>query len=174
MHLRQIRLARCQPGCAIVAIALASIAVTAHQAMAPDAQGVVRVKPDDVKFAGGPNMQTVVISGDPTKPGLYVIRNLFPPGVMSRPHFHNQDRLVTVIKGTWWTATGPDGDIYNPDKTKPNPVGSFMKHPAGLHHYDGAKAEECVVQIIGMGPVTTTDILPGTAPRMPAFERPGR
>ena len=72
-------------------------------------------------------VQTAVLEGDPSKPGFYLIINRFPPGVMSRPHFHNQDRLVTVIKGTWWTATGPDGDVYNPEKTKPNPVGSFMK-----------------------------------------------
>ena len=167
MRQRQTRLSIARTSCALVAIGLASITVAAGQGLAPDANGVIRVTPDDVKFPGGTGMQSVVISGDPNKPGLYVVRNLFPPGVMSRPHFHNQDRLVTVIKGTWWTATGPDGDIYNPDKTKPNPVGSFMKHPAGLHHYDGAKDEEVIVQIIGMGPVTTTPILPTATPVAP-------
>ena len=34
--------------------------------------------------------------------------------------------------------------------------GSFVFHPANAHHYDGAKDEEVVVQVIGMGPVTTT------------------
>ena len=30
-----------------------------------------------------------------------------------------------------------------------------MFHPAGFHHYDGAKDEEVTVQIMGMGPVKT-------------------
>src|SRR4051812_16638524 len=47
--------------------------------------------------------QTVNIYGDPSKPGMYVIRRHFKPGEMTRPHYHDQDRLVTVIKGTWWT-----------------------------------------------------------------------
>lgn len=96
----------------------------------------------------------------PDKPGIYVLRSRFPPGVMSRPHFHDQDRFVTVIKGTWWTASGPDGDVYNPDKTTALKTGSFMFHPAGGHHYDGAKDGEVIVQIIGMGPVTTTQVPP--------------
>jgi hypothetical protein len=158
----------------LLAALAAGAAVSARQAQKPDAPGVIRVAPGDVKFGTAAGMQSVVIAGDPEKPGIYVVRNLFPPGVMSRPHFHNQDRFVTVIKGTWWTAVGADGDIYNPDKTVPLVAGSFMKHPAGLHHYDGAKNEEVVVQIIGMGPVTTTQILPrAVAPNL-AFEHPGR
>jgi hypothetical protein len=30
-----------------------------------------------------------------------------------------------------------------------------MYHPAGYHHYDGAKDEDVIVQIMGMGPVET-------------------
>jgi hypothetical protein len=30
-----------------------------------------------------------------------------------------------------------------------------MFHPKGLHHYYGAKDEEAIVQIMGMGPVET-------------------
>ncbi len=40
----------------------------------------------------------------------------------------------------------------------PLKTGGFMMHPANGHHYDGAKDEEVIVQIIGMGPVTTTQI----------------
>ncbi len=132
------------------------------------------MSPDDLTWNTGSAMQTQVISGDPTKPGIYVLRNHFPPGTMSRPHFHNQDRFVTVIKGTWWTAIGADGDVYDPSKTVPIKAGGFMKHPAGSHHYDGAKDEDCIVQIIGMGPVTTTQISPAApvltaAPRGPSI-----
>jgi hypothetical protein len=144
--------------------------VTAGQGATPDAHGVIRVGPDDVVFPDGSGMQSVVIAGDPTKPGLYVLRNRFPPHVMSHPHFHNQDRFVTVIKGTWWTAVGPGADVFDPDKTQPLAAGGFMKHPAGVHHYDGAKDTEVIVQIIGLGPVTTTPVSGGHADRPPVME----
>ena len=97
---------------------------------------------------------TVVVFGDQSKPGMYVIRNRFAPGATSRPHFHDQDRFVTVIKGTWWTD---EGDLFRKDKMVPIKAGGFMFHPAGYHHYDGSMdGEEVIVQIMGMGPVKTT------------------
>jgi quercetin dioxygenase-like cupin family protein len=142
----------------MLAVLFLASPIAATQTGRADAQGFIRVAPEDVSFGTGTGMQSVVIVGDPTKPGIYVLRNKFPPGQMSRPHFHNQDRFVTVIKGTWWTASGPDGDTYNPDKTIPLKAGSFMLHPANGHHYDGAKDEEVIVQIMGMGPVVTTQL----------------
>jgi hypothetical protein len=110
----------------------------AHKRMQPEAA-----------LTGG----SVKVFGDPAKPGMYVYRNRFGPGQTSRPHFHDQDRYVTVIKGTWWTG---EGDVFQPDKMVPIKAGGFMFHPAGFHHYDGAKDEEVIVQIMGMGPVATT------------------
>jgi hypothetical protein len=51
----------------------------------------------------------------------------------------------------------------------PMKAGSIVKHPAGGVHYDGAKDEEAIVQIIGMGPVKTIDVThpPGPPPRQP-------
>jgi hypothetical protein len=40
---------------------------------------------------------------------------------MSRPHWHPNDRIITVIKGTWWLGTG---DKFEPDTTVPVPTGS--------------------------------------------------
>ena len=92
------------------------------------------------------------VMGDASKPAFYITRNRFAPGNGSRPHYHDQDRYVTVIKGTWWTDTG---DVYKPETMKPIKTGGFMFHPAGYHHYDGARDEEVIVQIMGMGPVKT-------------------
>jgi quercetin dioxygenase-like cupin family protein len=96
--------------------------------------------------------------GDPSKPGMYVTRNRFAPGSGSRPHYHDQDRYVTVIKGTWYVALGPEADVYNRDKMTALKPGSFVVHPAFGHHYDGAKDEEAIVQIMGMGPVKTVQL----------------
>jgi quercetin dioxygenase-like cupin family protein len=111
----------------------------------------LRLQPEAAEAAFGTEVQ-VTVFGDPAKPGLYAIRRRFKPGEMSRPHYHDKDRLVTVIKGTWYTG---EGDVYDPAKTTPIKTGGFMLHPAGLHHFDGAKDQEVIVQIIGMGPVST-------------------
>lgn len=120
-----------------------------------DDKGFVTLKPgnEDWKEAPGYNgIQMMVVSGDPTKAGPYVVRVKFSPGTMSMPHQHPDDRLVTVIKGTWYTGTSEN---FEPDTTQPLPTGSFMKHPAGAAHYDGAKDGEVIVQIMGVGPSGT-------------------
>ena len=93
------------------------------------------------------------LAGDPNKPGLYVILVKWTPHHMSRPHFHPNDRYVTVISGTWWVGTGSK---YDPDSTVPIPAGSFVTHTAKEIHYDGAKDGETVLEIVGMGPATST------------------
>jgi quercetin dioxygenase-like cupin family protein len=110
-----------------------------------------RMQPEQAEAAFGNAVQMTVF-GDPSKPGLYAIRRRFKPGEMTHPHYHDQARLVTVIKGTWYTG---EGDVFRPDKTIPIKAGGFMYHPKGFHHYDGAKDGEVIVQIIGMGPVRT-------------------
>ena len=113
----------------------------------------LRMQADAAEAAFGKEVQ-VMVFGDPAKPGLYAIRRRFTPGEMSRPHYHDKDRLVTVIKGTWYTG---EGDVFDPAKTTPVRTGGFMFHPAGFHHWDGAKDQEVIVQIIGMGPVQTVN-----------------
>ena len=45
-------------------------------------------------------MERATISGDPTKPGLYVIQVKFPRHDESEP-LSSEDRHVAVLKGTW-------------------------------------------------------------------------
>lgn len=121
---------------------------------AEDENGFVTLGPDEVSFEGDPGSpQITVISGDPEQAGFYILRARFLPGVMSAPHTHANDRHVTVIKGTWWTGTDAS---FDRDKTVPLEPGSYMMHPAGAVHYDGAKDEEVIVEIKGIGPAPTT------------------
>ena len=100
-------------------------------------------------------VQTVVLEGDPSKPGFYLTINKFPPGVMSRPHYHPDERNVLVIKGTWYTGEGKE---WAHDKEVPLKPGEYMRHPAGAPHYDGARDEETWVAISGYGPTSATVI----------------
>ena len=93
-----------------------------------------------------------VVLGDPSKPGLYITLTKWHAGHMSRPHFHPNDRYITVLSGTWWVGTGAK---YDPASTVPLPAGSFIVHTGKEIHYDGAKEGDAVLQILGMGPATS-------------------
>ena len=111
--------------------------------------------PADIKWvrnAAGTN-ESAVLFGDPAKPGPYVVRLKWLPGNMSRPHFHPNDRFFVVLSGTWWVGTG---EKFDPENTVPVPAGSYVVHYGGKVHFDGAKDEEAVIQVWGMGPASST------------------
>src|ERR1041385_2317075 len=110
--------------------------------------------PPQIKWTSSPSGSSqAILAGDPEKPGIYVVLTKWSPNHMSRPHFHPNDRFVTVISGTWWVGTGTK---YDPASTVPVKAGSFVTHYGKQIHYDGAKDEEVVLEIVGMGPATST------------------
>ena len=126
-----------------------------HGAPDVDRSAVDWKTPAEIKWvrnAAGTN-ESAVLFGDPSKPGPYVVRLKWLPGNMSRPHFHPNDRFFVVISGTWWMGTG---ETFDPESTVPAPAGTYVVHYANKVHYDGAKAEETIIQVWGMGPATST------------------
>ncbi len=134
-------------------------AITRADLSADDA-GFVTLQPGEerwVEYPGVPGINAMNVYGDPAKEGVYVMRVRFLPGTMSMPHYHPHDRLVAVLKGTWWAGTSEN---FDPMATRPIRAGGYMLHPAGAVHFDGAKDEEVVLQIAGVGPSATTFIRP--------------
>ena len=120
---------------------------------ADSSDGFIRITPDEFDWTvRDTGTAFVIIEGNPTEEGFYIQRNRFPPGSYSTPHYHDQDRYITVISGTWYTATSADAEL---DELVGLPAGSYMKHPAGAWHFDGARDQETIVEIRGMGPVKT-------------------
>lgn len=109
-------------------------------------------------YPGLPGVKFVVVNGNPREAGPYTIRAKFAPGTMSRPHWHPEMRYITVLKGTWWAGAG---EKLDPEATVPVPAGGFAVHAPGKVHYDGAKDEEVIVQISGIGPSGTNVVNPG-------------
>jgi quercetin dioxygenase-like cupin family protein len=149
-------------GLRIRSFVLASIALALWSYAAPGAEldpKVLAFKlPDQLQWrdpTGAAGVNQAILQGDPTKPGLYVVLNRFKPGNFSRPHFHPNDRFITVVKGTWWIATG---NKFDPALAVPMPAGSFVTHFAKEVHWDGAKDEEAWVLIVGEGPATLTRV----------------
>ena len=142
---------------AVIALSIATASPgaisAAEQQLNPKA--ITIRSPDQIPWkrnAAGTN-EAAVLYGDPTKPGLYVELFKWLPGNMSRPHCHPNDRIITVIKGTWWVGTG---DKFDPDSTVPVPTGSNVIHYGKEIHYDGAKDAEVWLLIAGEGPETAT------------------
>jgi hypothetical protein len=110
--------------------------------------------PKDIKWVESPSGSAqAVMVGDPNKPGLYIVLTKWHAGHMSRPHFHPNDRFITVLEGTWWVGAGTK---YDPASTRPVHAGSFVTHFGKGIHYDGAKDADVTLEILGMGPATST------------------
>jgi len=52
---------------------------------------------------------TTTIFGDPSKPGLYIVRSHLATNARTRPRYYDQNRWITVLKGTWWVG---QGDVF--------------------------------------------------------------
>ena len=138
----------------ITALASLFIALGPMQAAQLDPKAINIQLPKEIKWvatAGG--SEQAVLVGDPSKPGLYIVLTKWLPNRNSRPHSHPNDRFITVLKGTWWVNTGSN---YDPAGMKPVPAGSYVVHYGGQIHYDGAKDEEVILEIVGMGPANST------------------
>jgi quercetin dioxygenase-like cupin family protein len=143
------------------AIATAALVVAPSGSAQTDGNGFVRVARDQIKWLPlAEGVELAVLHGDPAKAGApYIIQVKFPPYTFSYPHYHPEDRHVTVLKGTWYTGTGETLDV---EKAVPLKAGSYMFHPAKAVHWDGAKDEEVIVEIAGVGPAPTILAKPGS------------
>lgn len=115
----------------------------------PSAASFVNLKDIQWKENASGSAASYLVSGDPTKEGsLYVQLMKWHPHHNSTPHFHPHDRFITVLSGTWWVGTGVN---YDMNTTTPMRAGAVVTHYANKVHYDGAKDEEAVLEIIGIG-----------------------
>ncbi|HLQ76973.1 MAG TPA: cupin domain-containing protein [Terriglobia bacterium] len=118
-----------------------------------DPKAITYTLPENIPWQKGTTSDSANLQGDPSKPGLYIQLIKWRPGNMSRPHSHSTARYITVLSGTWWVGTG---SVYDPNRTVPMKAGSFVIDQPNELHYDGAKDQECVLYLVGIGPVVTT------------------
>ena len=134
--------------------------------------GEQRLSPAEFKFPGQGNpgtgssgvsgIQTVVLKGDPNHAGVYTIMLRVPPHTRIAAHSHRDDRVATVISGTWRFGYG---DKFDEAKLKVLPPGSFYTEPPGKNHFAETGDEAAVVQITGYGPSSTVYVDPTLDPR---------
>src|SRR4029453_5561225 len=101
-----------------------------------------------------------VVSGDPAKSGIYVVRLRMPAGYKIAPHWHHTDDHVTVLSGTF--ALGM-GDKFDTAAMKALSAGGYALLPAEMRHFALAKTE-ATGPGHGMGPFALTYVNPSDDP----------
>jgi hypothetical protein len=134
-------------------LAVAAVAVSTQGPSKPDTAPVLDNKRLILQAENVAPNGTTSVFGDPARPGTYILRTLLAPNTKTRPRFHDQDRWVTVLKGTWWVG---EGEVFSPDKVTPVREGGLMFQPANMRTFDITGSSEVVLQIVGNGPVRTT------------------
>ena len=96
---------------AYMLLAFSTVCLSAFAYGQDTGTGVLKL-PQDIEFKGpltGPP-QTVVLYGDPTKPGVFVSRVKFSAGWKDPPHWHPDEvRTVVVLSGRSTSAVATKG-----------------------------------------------------------------
>jgi quercetin dioxygenase-like cupin family protein len=127
-----------------------------HSSAAPQNPTVKFILPDSLKWGSTPlgaDVRVAPVAGDPQKAGaLYVLFSKYPPGAKSLPHTNSDDRIMTVLSGTFYLAVGNPADEVIVQQLGPASVAMV---PANTPHYGWAKEQEVVLQEAGNGPSST-------------------
>jgi len=126
------------------------------------------VNADALKWAEAPSIlpkgaQFAVVSGDPSKDGLYVLRLRMPAGYKVPAHNHPTSESVTVLSGNFHIGMG---DKLDESKAVELRSGGFAEAPAKMNHYAWASSDT-VIQVHGPGPFAMTYVNPADDPSKP-------
>jgi|SRR6266850_5392427 len=146
---------------AVFIVAIAG-AASAQEANAPThvLTTAAELKWDDPPPVFEKGASFAVVSGDPGKPGLFVVRLKMPAGYKIAPHWHPTDEHVTVLSGTF--ALGM-GEKFDKATMKDLPAEGYALLPAEMRHFALAKTA-ATVQVHGMGPFSLTYVNPADDP----------
>lgn len=118
---------------------------------------IIARKPPEGKLAPGSSgyeaVKVIVLYGDPSKAGLYTILLEVEPNTTIAAHDHPDDRIGTVVSGTWHFGYGSKFDVT---KLKTLPVGSVYSEGPGVNHFAQTGDTKVIVAITGYGPTGTT------------------
>jgi quercetin dioxygenase-like cupin family protein len=138
-------------GCIALAFSVSGAAAQAEPMTA------MRMAPDELQWGPSPTGNPrAYIAGDEKKSGMYIYRIRFPANAKVQPHFHPDERIITVLSGTLYVGYG---DRFDESAMKALPPGSVWTEPAKQAHFAWAKDGEAVIQVIGgNGPSGVTQV----------------
>jgi quercetin dioxygenase-like cupin family protein len=114
--------------------------------------------------SGLPGIETSVVTGVPTQAGLYTILLRVPAHTRIAAHEHPDDRIATVVSGTWYFGYGSK---FDEGELEALPPGSIYTEPPHVLHFARTGETPVVVQITGVGPTGTRYADSSAAPHAP-------
>jgi hypothetical protein len=97
-----------------------------------------------------PGMKMILIYGSPKEKGPFIFRAKIPAGYKIPPHRHEDQRIVTVLQGTYWSGAG---EKFEQDKLTKFTPGSFYITDAKSPHFAWAETD-VIIQEMGAGPIS--------------------
>jgi quercetin dioxygenase-like cupin family protein len=140
----------------LISVACAAIVITRVDAVRPqDRDALVHaVLPmdDSAWYDGPPGLppggKFAVISGDPAKPTIFIMRVELPPSYTVSPYRRLEDESIVVLAGALEVGTG---STFDQGQMRELPTGSYISLRANEPHYAMTK-HGATVQIISTGP----------------------
>jgi quercetin dioxygenase-like cupin family protein len=116
----------------------------------------VQLVPDQLEWRANPvGGDQAFIIGDPSHPGLYVVRYRLPAGMRLPPHFHPDARVATVLSGTMYFSYG---QLFDSATLRAYPEGSVWTELPGQAHFAWVRDGPVILQISGTGPSRSTPV----------------
>jgi hypothetical protein len=108
-----------------------------------------------------PGSKVAVLSGDPSKPGPFTLRAMFPENYRVPPHTHPSYENVVVLEGTLYMGSG---EKLEESKAMKLDAGGYSAIQANTAHYVFCK-EKVTIQVNSEGPFAINYINPADDPR---------
>ena len=136
--------------CLALVLAIGGLSASSRAEQPP---AYLRVTPEQVKWTPNRAMPdgvlTAVLYGDPRKTGLFVMQVQMPPRTRLPVHSHPDERVRTVLSGTYYSSVG---EKFDPTQLVAFPAGTVSHVPVGVWQFAETRDEAVVFQIIGVGP----------------------
>ncbi len=107
-------------------------------------------------------IRTRVLQGDPTQSGIYTIQLEVPANTRIEAHDHPDDRVATVVSGTWFFGYG---SRFDEKELKALAPGSFYSEPPNVPHFARTGSVPAIVRISGFGPTGTNYVEDSVVPK---------
>jgi len=105
-----------------------------------------------------------ILTGNPAGAGFYSILLFVPAHTTIPSHSHRDDRMATVVSGTWQFGYG---DRFDEAVLKSLPAGSVYSEPGRMNHFARTGPEDVLVEISGFGPTDTQYVNRADGPKTP-------
>lgn len=128
------------------------------------------VNPDKMKWMPVdivPGTEATVLSGDPAKPGFFVMEWRGPTSIKMAPHWHSNTEQLVVVSGSALVGMSDKVDLQKGARLGP---GGYVEAPGQMHHWFATQGPFVAI-VEGNGPFDIHFVNPEDDPRNKASKQ---